>query len=73
MQLVADVYPNNAYLRRIDKHGTADCPWCPAGTLETNAHIQSCCLKYEENSTAAHNAIAKAVLAGLKDLRLPGW
>ena len=73
MQLVSDVYPNNAYLRRIDKHGTGDCPWCPAGTMETNAHIQSCCHKYEENRTAAHHAVAKAVLSGLKDLRLPGW
>eukprot|EP00961_Rhodomonas_salina_P139304 1874609-Rhodomonas_salina.2 len=43
MQLVVDVYPNNAYLRRIVKHGTSDCPWCPSGTAETNAHIQSCC------------------------------
>eukprot|EP00961_Rhodomonas_salina_P174326 2350657-Rhodomonas_salina.1 len=73
MQLVADVYPNNAYLWLIDKHCTGDCLWCPAGTLEINAHIQSCCSKYEENSTAAHNAITKAVLAGLKDLRIPWW
>ena len=73
MQLVADVYPNNAYLRRIDKHVTGDCPWCPSGTVETNMHIQCECSKYEENRTAAHHAIAKATLAGLKDLRLPGW
>eukprot|EP00961_Rhodomonas_salina_P289466 3911678-Rhodomonas_salina.1 len=73
MQLVADVYPNNSYLCRIDKHGTGDCPWCPAGTTETNAHIQCCCSKYEDNRTAAHHAIAKAILSGLKDLLLPGW
>eukprot|EP00961_Rhodomonas_salina_P171347 2310050-Rhodomonas_salina.4 len=36
-------------------------------------HIQCECSKYEENWTAAHHAIAKATLAGLKDLRLPGW
>lgn len=73
MQLVADVYPHNAYLRRIDKHATGDCPWCPAGTTETSMHIQCVCSKYEENRTAAHHAIAKATLASLKDLRLSGW
>eukprot|EP00961_Rhodomonas_salina_P168819 2274978-Rhodomonas_salina.1 len=36
-------------------------------------HIQCECSKYEENRTAAHHAIAKATLACLKDLRLPGW
>eukprot|EP00961_Rhodomonas_salina_P044682 600281-Rhodomonas_salina.1 len=36
-------------------------------------HIQSVCHKYAENRTAAHHAIAKATLAGLKDLLLPGW
>eukprot|EP00961_Rhodomonas_salina_P225834 3053301-Rhodomonas_salina.2 len=73
MQLVADVYPHNGYLLRIDKHLTGDCPWCPAATTETSMHIQCVCSKYEENRTAAHHSIAKATLASLKDLRLPGW
>eukprot|EP00961_Rhodomonas_salina_P086255 1159269-Rhodomonas_salina.1 len=60
LQLVADVFPNNTYLRLIDKHATGDCPWCPSGTLETNASIQCVCSKYAENRTAAHHAIAKA-------------
>lgn len=69
MQLVADTFPHNAYLRRIDKHATGDCPWCPAGTTETNMHIQCQCGKYADNCTAAHHAIARATLSAIKDLK----
>jgi hypothetical protein len=73
MQMVGRVFPVNTYLRRIDKHPTGDCPWCGAGVQETLAHFQCGCPQFAEARTAAHHSIARAVVAHLKDLRLPNW
>ena len=73
MQMVGRVFPVNTYLRRIDKHPTGECSWCKNGKLETLAHFQSECPQFALNLTAAHHAIARAVMAYLKDLSLPNW
>jgi hypothetical protein len=73
MQMTGRVFPVNSYLRRIDKHPTGDCPWCGTGVKETLAHFQSECPQFAPNRTAAHHAIARAVVAQLKDLRLSNW
>ena len=73
MQMVGRVFPVNTYLRRIDKHPTGECSWCRNGKLETLAHFQSECPQFAANRTAAHHAIARAVMAHLKDLALPNW
>lgn len=73
MQMVCRVYPVMMYLRRIDKHPNGECPWCCNSERETLCHFQSECPQFELNHTAAHHAIARATVAALKDMRLPGW
>ena len=73
LQMAGRVYPVMSYLRRIDKHPTGECPWCGGGEIETLAHFQSQCGQFTANRTAAHNDIARATLAALKDMRLPNW
>ena len=73
MQMVGRVFPVNTYLRSIDKHATGDCSWCGKGVQETQAHFHCGCPQFAENHIAAHHAIARAVVAHLKDLRLPNW
>ena len=73
MQMVGRVFPVNTYLRRIDKHATGDCSWCGKGVQETLAHFQCGCPQFADNRTKAHHDIARAVVAHLKDLRLPNW
>ena len=78
MQLVGRVFPVNSYLRRIDKHPTGACPFgCKDETgtpvRETITHFQSCCPQFEDNRTAAHHAIAKAVMGALAESQLQGW
>ena len=67
------VFPVMSYLRRIDKHPTGDCPWCGPGVTETLCHFQSECAQFQSNRMAAHNDIARATIAALKDLKLKGW
>ena len=67
------VYPVMTYLRRIDKHPTGECPWCDDGTRETLCHFQSECKQFKKNSTLAHNDIARATMAAIKDMKLPNW
>ena len=78
MQLVGRVFPVNSYLRRIDKHPTGACPFgCmdEAGerAKETITHFQSCCKQFADNRTAAHHAIARAVMGALAGSNLKGW
>ena len=72
MQLVGRVFPVNSYLRRIDKHPTGHCPWCP-GVVETITHFQSECPQFADNRTAAHHSIARAVMGALKDCQPKNW
>eukprot|EP00961_Rhodomonas_salina_P253667 3428269-Rhodomonas_salina.1 len=73
MQMVVLIFPVNSYLHQIGKHPTGECPWCP-GTSETLTHFQCKCQTSANNSITAHNAIARAVMAALKDQSLPhGW
>ena len=67
------VFPVMSYLHCIDKHPTGDCPWCGVGVTETLCHFQSECGQFTANRMDAHNAIARATMASLKDLKLPGW
>lgn len=73
MQMVGRVYPVMTYLRQIDKHPTGECPWCKGGVRETLCHFQSECKQFRANRTLAHHDIARATVAALKDIRLPGW
>ena len=73
LQMTGRVFSVNTYLRRIDKHPTGECSWCKNGVLETLAHFQCGCPQFTKNRTAAHHSIARAVVAKLKDLRLPNW
>ena len=63
--------PLNGYLHRIKRHATGDCPWHP-GVRETQMHFQCKCSEFEPHRTAAHHAIAKAVISALKE-RTKGW
>jgi hypothetical protein len=78
MQMVGRVYPVTTYLRRIDKHPTGDCPWgCKDAegmpVKETLCHFQSECKHFKKNRTLAHNDIARATMAALKDMHLTNW
>eukprot|EP00961_Rhodomonas_salina_P200540 2705368-Rhodomonas_salina.1 len=72
MQLVSRTFPVNSYLRRIDKHVTGHCPWCP-GVSESMTHMQSCCPQFADHRTAAHHSICRATMAAMKDARPKHW
>ena len=72
MQLVGRVSPVNTYLRRIDKHPTGLCNWCP-DQRETIGHFQSCCPQFEDSRTLAHHGIVQAVMGALAGTQVQGW
>ena len=72
MQQVGHVLPLNGYLHRINRHPTGFCPWCP-GIRESQMHFQCQCKEFEENRTAAHHNIAKAVISELREQKPSGW
>ena len=72
MQQVGHVLPLNGYLHRINKHPTGCCPWHP-GVRETQMHFQCQCSEFQENRTAAHHDIAKAIISELREQKPSGW
>ena len=70
--MAARIFPVNSYLRRIDKHPTGECPWCP-GVRETLTHFHSECPHFAEHRTAAHHTICRATVAAMREAAGPGW
>ena len=60
MKAMADQYPVQAYLHRINKTTSAECLFCP-GTRETLAHFACVCPQFREARTAAHNQVRKLI------------
>ena len=60
VKAMADCYPVQAYLCRINLTKSADCPYCP-GTKETLAHFACVCPQFREASTAAHNQVRELI------------
>ena len=60
VKAMADCYPVQAYLQRINLVKSADCPYCPR-TKETLAHFASVCPQFREARTAAHNQVRKMI------------
>ena len=69
---MADQYPVQVYLRRINKTTTAECPFCP-GTRETLAHFACVCPQFREARTAAHNQVRKRVSSLLAKCLQDRW
>jgi ribonuclease HI len=72
MQQVGHVLPLNGYLHRIGRHPTGCCPWHP-GIRESQMHFQCMCSEFQENRTAAHHDIAKAIISELREQKPSGW
>ena len=69
VKAMADQYPVQAYLHRINKTTSAECLFCP-GTRETLTHFACVRPQFREARTAAHNQVRKRISSLLaKSLR----
>ena len=73
VKVLSGTYPVQEYLHRIKKASSPTCPHCTTGDKETLTHFVSCCPRFHDARTLAHNKVRAMFSTSLSRYIPSGW
>ena len=73
VKVLSGTYPVQEYLHRIKKASSPTCPHCTTGNKETLTHFVSCCPRFHDARTLAHNKVRAMLSTSLSRYIPSGW
>jgi len=73
LKCMTGIYPVQAYLKRIGKAQSPNCPHCGSGAIESLTHFACVCPKFREARTSAHNKVRNVITSFLDSTLDTDW